>query len=454
MSRGWWRSRTRRGSPPSRRWTPLRDAVTLSGMPIPRSRFFIWCAIPLLLVMILTAQPASAVPAAKPGQQVTVTLTSGERLTGKLVSEDRDGLVIEIAGIKTTIRRDHVERVVVQRSALERYRSMRAIIDDDDVPRLLLLVDWLMEADLLDQARVELDAVLDLESTNPDAQRLSRLLDQRITLRDRSVTNRPDPGAETPPRDRDRVRATPPGRFAPGAFPLLTPEQINLIKVYELDLRRDKDILVDRDTAERFLTLYSGAAGLPRTEVERNEFLRLPAAEIVDRMFKLRARELYGEIRVLELPASLRLFRDHVAGTWLTRNCGSTSCHGGTDAPPPSFYNRRPFSEPTFMTNFLIVDRFRFDDGTPLIDYDRPGDSAILQLALPRPDSARPHPDVPGWKPALRSRDALRYQQAVAWLDAMIRPRPTYPVAYTPPDPGNPTGPGEGDPAGVPNQER
>ena len=272
--------------------------------------------------------------------------------------------------------------------------------------------------------------MLDREPANPDAAKMSRLLDQRIALKEKTESARPLERREPAP---ERTKATPPGRFDAGDFPLLSDEQVNLLKVYELDLRDPPRLLIDRPTVERFMSDYAGAAGLPRTEEERREFYRNEPAEILELMFRLRARELYSEVRVLELPRSLELFRDHLSGAWLTRNCGSTSCHGGTDAPPPHLFNKRPFSETTALTNFIILDRFRFEDGTPLIDYERPGESALLQLGLPRPVSSRPHPDVSGWRPVFRSRDVRRFRQATEWIDAMIRPRPDTPIVYQPP---------------------
>jgi len=397
----------------------------------------------LLLILALLAAPAPHAARAQSepeiGRDVRVSLVTGETLFGVLVERDSERVVLRIAGIETAIPASRIESVVRQRTPEERYRSMRAIIDDDDVPRLLLLVQWLMERDMLDEARAELDDALDFEPTNPDAQRLSRLLDQRLALRERSDRARPEGDRdrarpERPDRSAPPARVQPPGRFQPEQFPLLTDEQINLLKVYELDLDNPPRLLIERDAVEAFLTRYAGAAGLPRTENEREEFFRKPPIEILEAMFALRARELYADVRVLELPVALDLFRENVAAAWITRNCGSVNCHGGIEAPPPHLYNRRPFSETAALTNFVILDRHRLEGGRPLIDYERAAESPLLQLGLPRPQSAYPHPDVPGWRPAFRSRDSRSFQQAVEWINAMIRPRPAVPIDYQPPD--------------------
>lgn len=381
----------------------------------------------VLVVGALTA--AAAAPGARIGDQVAVVLKTGESIYGTLIEQDDNEIVVRVAGIDTAVRTEHVERVTRQRTSEERYRSMRAIINDDDTARLLLLCEWLIDEQLLEDARRELDAVLDREPTNPEAARLSRLLDQRITLRDRASDAQP----ERADRPRTTPKAEPPGRFAAGEFPLLTDEQVNLLKVYELDLQDPPRVLIERDVVDRFMSDYAGAAGMPRTQTERREFYRKDPVEILELMFRLRARELYSDVRVLELPTSLALFRDHVSGTWLTRSCASTSCHGGTDTPPPHLFNKRSFSETTALTNFIILDRFRLPNGRPLIDYERPGESPLLHLGLPRPISAYPHPETTGWRPAFRSRDVLRYRQAVEWIHAMIRPRPDVPIVYEPP---------------------
>jgi len=59
---------------------------------------------------------------------------------------------------------------------------------------------------------------------------------------------------------------------------------------------------------------------------------------------------------------------------------------------------------------------------------------------LPREDSLYPHPLVStsrsaAWRPVIGSVDDLPFVEAVAWINAMYRPRPDYPVSYDPPVP-------------------
>ena len=154
-------------------------------------------------------------------------------------------------------------------------------------------------------------------------------------------------------------------------------------------------------------------------------------------MFEVRARDLYDEVSVIDLPDSLRLFRDHVNSTWLVNRCGTTACHGGLDAGEFLLYNRAPTSEQAVATNMLILERYRTSSGAPLIDYTRPEQSLLLQLALRPQLSAFPHPEVRGYKPVFLSTRSRRYAQALEWIDAMHRPRPQYPIEYELPTPAD-----------------
>ena len=98
--------------------------------------------------------------------------------------------------------------------------------------------------------------------------------------------------------------------------------------------------------------------------------------------------------------------------------------------------NRRPRAEETVYTNFLILDRFRTSMGAPMIAWEAPERSALLQMGLPQADALYQHPKVQGWRPVFRSREDQGYVRAVEWIRSMYRPHPAYPIEYTPPGEG------------------
>lgn len=377
-----------------------------------------------------------------PGDEVIVTLTSGERLIGRLVARTEKETVLTIGAVDVRVAAGEIERVTVQRPLGERYREMRRLIDDTDVARLLLLAEWLRGNGLLDEAAAELDLALRVEPTNVEASRLREMVTKQIELRERS--GRRGAGAPgVPERGPDDAPRPLPAPSESGGFPLLSPEQVNLVKVFEIDLNRPPKFVIERGTVERLLQRYGGHALIPTTREGREAFFRLDPLEVLNVMFRVQARDLYGEVRVQGNPESMRQFRDNVHRGWLINSCAAPGCHGdggGGRAPATSslaLFNRKSTAEQSVYSNYLILERHRLADGAPLIDYDKPDMSPLLQMGLPRTESARPHPDVRGWAPVFRTMDDQRYRQAVEWIKSMYQPRPEIPVEY-PPKPATP----------------
>lgn len=363
------------------------------------------------------------------GTDVLVILNTGQRLKGVFISMDRRELTVRIGMIEARLPRGQVERVIPQLSARERYHEMRAVIEDSDIDRLLALCEWLRTNRLFAEARLEMDHVLTLEPTNPDAIRLSRLIHEEQKLDEQPRARRRDSGRES--GDRLLVRRT--ERLLPSEFPLLTESQANLLKVWEIDLTNPPKLVIPRLTTDKLLDRYGDDPTLPTTQDARETFHRRAPVEILKEMFRLRARDLYGEVQVVGMPDSLQRFREDVNGTWLINNCSTTRCHGGTEAGELMLYNRQPRAERPALTNFLIVDRFRTAAGRPLIDYENPERSPLLQLGLPRAASAFPHPEVDGWRPAFSTMDSRGFGRTIDWIRSMPRPRTDSPIDYTPP---------------------
>jgi hypothetical protein len=376
----------------------------------------------------------------KTGQEVLVVLASGEQLEGEFVSQDAIRVVLRIAGVEVNLDRPGIERMTVLDPPEVRYKRMRAAIADDDPDRLVMLAEWLQRRRMFKEALAELDTALKADPSHADALRTRAIVAPLAALAERSS---PGQGAHEDRERQAREARRFPTRPKITDFPLLSKHDINLLKVYEVDLRDPPKLTVARETVERLLVQYGEEPIIPGTREGREAFLKKPAEEVLDVMFRLRAREMYGEVKVHDQPRSMRKFRDHVHAGWLVTSCASTACHGGSEAGRLQLFNYRPTSDESVYTNFLILDRFVTRDGERLIDYDKPDRSLLVQMALPRDDVRSPHPQIPGWRPAFRSRDARRYVQTLDWIRSMYRPRPDYPVEYQPPGSRSPA---EGEP--------
>ncbi len=363
------------------------------------------------------------------GDDVRVVIDDGESFVdGSLEAATDEQVILRVRGLILPLERSRVVSITVRLTPGQRYRDIRPTIRDDDVPRLLQLVRWLEQNRLYDEALRELEGILRQNPENEEARRLVDLVNQLIVLeqiRERRQANQ---------RERERPAAQRPAAQMPerNRFEPLTPEQINLIKVYELDLRSKPRLLIQRSTYDELLKRYAEHPLIPVTREGKAEFYKKPAVEIMDIMFRVGARDLYGEVQVIGQPESMTTFRDQISARWLTNRCATTRCHGGSEAGRLKLLNRAPNSEATVYTNFLILDRFDTRQPVPMIDYTNPSDSLLLQMALPREDVLYPHPDVKGWRPVFLSERSQQYRAAMAWMRMMYQPRPDYPIEYSP----------------------
>lgn len=378
--------------------------------------------------------------------ETEVILTDGRHVTGVLLDRTDREVILRIGGIPTPFPADTVAQVKTGPTVLERYREMRKTIADSDVSQRLRLAEWLRARRRYQLAYQEVTGVLALEPAHPEARQLHLWLTEQLKLVPRPrVAPAPPPQPPQPNVDPAAPAIPPPTK---PVFPLLTPEQINLIRIYEVDLNDPPRMLVDRDAITELITRYATDPAIPDTREGRDALYRKRPSQILELLFQLKARELYGRVQVQEDPASMRLFRDLVHSTWLMNACSTTHCHGGMDAGRLALASKKPGADATVYTNFLILERFplspRAGDapGAParrLIDYDDPSKSPLLHLALPRQDSLYPHPQVTiagrlrGFSPVFQSTEDRRFQDSVRWIRSMYRPRPDYPVQYDPP---------------------
>lgn len=381
------------------------------------------------------------------GDEVVVVMASGERVEGEFVARTDRDLEIRISGVTLRIGNDTIERVILLDPPAVRYKRMRSLINDEDTDRIVMLADWLRRQRMYDEALHELEHVLSVSPNDGEALRLRATVEQLKALEERRRERAAAPPVT--PRAEEGVAPAQPRRPTPGEFPLLRPDQINLMKVFEIDLNHPPRMVVPREVVDRLLREYAESPLIPTTREGREALYRRSPAQLLDLMYRLRARALYEQVQVLELPRSMRLFRDHVHAAWLVNSCATTRCHGGREAGRLQLTNYRPTSEESVFTNFLIIDRFRTASGEALIDYAEPERSVLLQMGLPRDDALHPHPVVAGWNPVFRTREARRFAQAVDWIRSMYRPRPDYGVVYSPPGesvPRSEGGDGDGEP--------
>ncbi len=386
--------------------------------------------------------------------EAELVLKDGRQLSGAVIERTPDHVILRINGVATAFPAEDVRSIDEKPPVSQRYREMRAAIDDSDIEQRIRLVEWLRGRKKYTLALNEVTGVLSREPDNPDGLRLQTWLNEQMKLR-RALQAKKNPG-----------KSAEAGKEA--AFPLLSPAEVNLIRVYEVELGDPPRMLVEPETVKKMIEDYASSPLIPPTNAGREGLYRKRPAQILELMFKLQARELYGQVQVQEDPPAMKLFRERVYSTWLMNSCGTSQCHGGDEAGRLWLTTRRPNTDAAVYTNFLILERFRLlgigggekgadgkaggkgtegkgvgaqgvKGGVPLIDYEDPAKSPLLHLGLPRTRSLFPHPEVGGragqrgYSPVFQSVEDRRFEDAVAWIRAMYRPRANYPIEYTPP---------------------
>jgi hypothetical protein len=360
--------------------------------------------------------------------ETELTLIDGRRITGVLVDQSKAGVTLRVAGIQTPFARSTISKVRTLPSVEEQYKSLRSRAKDLDFLERLKIADWLRSRERFDLAMVELDGILALDPRNYDAADLRT----RVLLEQDLASRRLPPGTAPKPKEPKVEKES-------KEFPLLDDDQINLLRVFEADLNANPRLSISRETIDRLIETYGGHDGIPTTREGRDAFRRKPPVEILAILFRLRARELYSDVKMLDHPPSLRRFRDDVHNSWLLNSCATTACHAGPDAGRLYLANKGSPPDRVVYTNFLILDRFKMSDGRPLIDYDHPAESPLLQLALPRGAAGIRHSEATvgknkvRWRSVLSGPDDPRFRKSVQWIESMYRPRPDYPIDYQPP---------------------
>lgn len=365
--------------------------------------------------------------------EARILLRTGRTIEGLLIKKDGRNVTIRVLGkdmqldLADAVEYEELGKVVVT------FVSLRAATSDDDTTGRLQLVSWLRDRGAYYTALDETRAILEWEPYNQTARELIRWLESQIRLQSSTTKRKTDETGKTErPVLRRKIES----------FPVLTTDEINLIRVYEVNFNSPPKLNITRNAVQEFIDLYGEHELMPSDPEGRRALLRRDPLTVLDLMFRVQARPLYGEVEILEDPRSMKMFRTEIHSRWFagaTGSCASASCHGGQEAGRLYLNNKRTNTDATVYTNFFIANEFLLRDGTPLINYEEPAKSPLLQMALPRERSERAHPLVSrtagkrGWRPYFRDEKDLRFRRAVEWIKSMYSPHPEYPIEYEPP---------------------
>jgi len=363
-----------------------------------------------------------------PGQTGSVVLRNGQVRTGVILADEFDHVLVEIEGVRARFPRSAVHSVVLDPTFEQRYDELKSRIDPRMTEAQLQLCRWLHSEGRFELALEELDALL-AEADSRDARELRDLVRAQLELqREREAEALAMAGGET-----DQAGAEGEDPLERGQrSDLLSASDVNVIRVYEVDLKDPPVIRIPDEAIRRLIQRHGTDPLVPANRADRARMFRADQEtklSVLELMFRLRARDLYPRVQVVTEPASLLMFKQRVHDAWLVKNCATSECHGTRGLGGRFFLHRENHRNPRVRyTNLLLLERTELVAERPLIDYDEPEMSLIIQHALPRAFARLPHPEVPGWRPVFsRSREVL-LDQSIEWIESMMYPRPEYPV--------------------------
>ena len=374
----------------------------------------------------------------EPGQSGLVYMRDGGTREGVIIEDAFDHVLLEIEGIRAKLRRDVVSHVVLQPTFDERYAKAKSSLQPGMYDAHLTLCQWLFEHRRYELAQKELLELLN-QIEMAEARKLLKIVQAQLAIAS------PPPPAPIQPAEGPQAENQAEGNedrsgpvYAADLMPseILSRDDVNIMRVYEIDFDHPPKVLIKPEAVRTLIEKYGTSKLIPASQAGRNAMFRAAAdspLDIVRLMFELKSRDLYPLVEVNSEPHALNMFRLRVHDTWLMNNCATSSCHGGPYAGPLFLHRRNYKDDRVRYTNLLILERLEMDPGWPLINYEKPEDSLIIQYGLPRELARKPHPDVTGWKPAFSPSNQKLRENAVEWIQTMMQPRPDYPVQYEAP---------------------
>ncbi len=350
------------------------------------------------------------------GRQGVVKTTGGAIYEGE-ISETAKTVQVTMRGIPVTINREEVASISYPPPFEEQFQTKLAALKPQDVDGRLALARSAFDNGKYDLARQAVDDAMGIDPNNAEATLLFETI--RAHMRLESGQPHTDEGKETP--SRPRVTPAPTGAHRK----VLTPEQIQLIKLAELRSTDAARIQFGNDVVRRFVQSRG------RNFAEISALRPSQQAELILREGDPKMRD---DIRVLTDPPSIREYRSAVQ-PMILNGCAAVGCHGSPDVGGFFLYNPAQ-DDAAIYTNFYLLNHYTRKAATSgmfggaalrMIDRTSPGTSLLLEFAVP-PDGAPDHPQVAGkpYRGITPNRSTAQYQAIHNWIRGLVPAEPNY----------------------------
>jgi hypothetical protein len=377
---------------------------------------------------------------ARPG---VVKTTDGQTYDGEVDDKGGETVTVTVHGIVTRVERTRVASIAYPDDFQREFNDRMAAFGPRDMAGRLKLARDAFDQKQYVLARQAAESAREIDPNNPDAAALLDTITSQMRL-ERAKTS-----AET---SRPGATSTAPTTQPPADQQVLRPADINAIR--QAELRPDDPAIrvrFERDVKKRYITYAN---------IQPSEFNSMTPNQQVQRIIKDGTPEMKRDVLILTDPPSLLQYRRAVQ-PFITLNCATSGCHGGSGAEKFSLVVPAESDAATY-TNFYILQHYAkplknagdnvFGRGSlKMIDRQHSEQSMLLQYALPGAVAEFDHPDVPNYHPPFRGVTDTRYRQMSDWIGKSLQPiDPEYGIDFAVPGMAASTQPAATQPAQLP----
>lgn len=379
----------------------------------------------ILLTMLIIASFAITASA----KLIVITLNDGRQVEGEFISDLDQIVTIKINNIPIPFPRENIVRIETKLTLSEQYAQRLADLDPKNLNAQLDLVRWLYNKNTHQADTIAYPALLILVRDNPNSSFAKLLLDA-VSQRIYEYPEQQQFDSTTPtykPSDTDKTEPT-------DDLHLLSDEDINLIKIMEIDLSTKPNVSVPSDVINELFDNYRDNDALEKYLGRAGEakFRQLKGYQQLEVMFNAKARPLYKKVIVRTEPQALKTYRLTINKNYVMNYCGK--CHNSSNPGNGLTLitsKSRKNNEAIAYTNFYILHKSSAPTGKLINRNPNSIDTSILlQYGLPYKEATYRHPDVPHYRPYFNGRKDQRFKNMVKWIKSLYSPTPSYMIDY------------------------
>lgn len=209
----------------------------------------------------------------------------------------------------------------------------------------------------------------------------------------------------------------------------MTPEQVNLIRIYEIvnPSKSKPRVIYNRDLVNTLIKDYRDnimlASYLENGDREaRKKLTQLEGWEMMNLLFQMRARALYPELKMSNDTELLKNWKVRINPTYVARYFAR---HFSRADYGLKLFTKAPTTNAEAYANFYILSQLSYND-SPFIDRSNAENSLLVQWGLPRDLALYPAPEIQGWRPYFTGKDDNRFKVIVQLIDQLNEPLPAY----------------------------